>query len=90
MLKMTDVYPEATGESHWERARQTFLDQWPLRLHDLSFLSRHVPLSTAEARALGAQMPELGEQFYPIAEDSAIKAGIRCRKAAKLTARGAW
>lgn len=69
MIQNDGVFFAPAGTTHWDRARKTFLDHWPVRLHALSFRSTQIPLTPAEAKAMGSQIPELGEQFYPVEEN---------------------
>lgn len=51
--------------NYLERVKPTYIENWPNSLKSLSFADVDVPLSLAEARALGTNIIELGEGFVP-------------------------
>jgi hypothetical protein len=51
------------GASRFERARPTFLENWPQALRDLSVAQVDIPLSLREALALGSHIRHFGHWF---------------------------
>jgi len=51
--------------NYLDRVKPTYIENWPNSLLNLSFAQVDIPLTMAEARALGLSMLEFGEGFYP-------------------------
>ncbi len=52
--------------TYLERVKPTYIENWPAALCRLSFAQVDIPLSLAEARAVGFHIMEFGEGFVPI------------------------
>lgn len=68
--------------SYWDKARPTYLENWPPELCNLSVAQVDVPLTPEEARALGQNITEYGETFVELTADQPLPAdvsGIRRR-----------
>lgn len=70
-----------TAPDHWALARPTYIENWPASLCRLSLAQADVPLSRDEARALGAEILELGEMLAEVfgQPNPALFAGLTAR-----------
>ena len=62
--------------AYFELIKPTFIENWPQGLTCRSIAQADVPLTVAEARALGSNSIDYGEAFGPMADISGIRAKV--------------
>jgi hypothetical protein len=62
--------------SYFDEVWKTYLENWPLSLQSLTIPQVDIPLTLAEAQALGSNIIDYGETFGPIQDISSLREKI--------------